>query len=309
VNQQETIHVGLIGYGEVGAIFAAGLHSGARAAVSAYDRKFNDPASGRQAFDACTTASVRAVRAMPELLPGMALVISAVTASSTLDVAEEAARHFPPGAYYLDVNSASPDTKRQCAQRIAAAGGRYVEAAVMTSVPPYGIKVPMLLGGEHAGAAHELLQRLGFEANLGAPGIGVVSATKMCRSVMIKGMEALVIESLVSARKFGVEQEVLASLAETFPGINWPQQASYFFGRVVQHGKRRAEEMREAARTVAEAGLDPWMPQATVNRQDWVARQAASGTFADCGNNVPWQVYADRMLAAIAAQAGNPLDN
>jgi 3-hydroxyisobutyrate dehydrogenase-like beta-hydroxyacid dehydrogenase len=133
--------------------------------------------------------------------------------------------------------------------------------------------------------------------------IGVASAVKMCRSVMIKGMEAMVIESLVSARKFGVEQHVLASLAETFPGIDWPKEATFFFSRAVQHGKRRAEEMRESARTVGEAGLDPWMPQATANRQDWVAKLAATGAFADCGNNASWQTYADRMLAAIERQA------
>jgi 3-hydroxyisobutyrate dehydrogenase-like beta-hydroxyacid dehydrogenase len=304
VDQKNPIHVGLIGYGEVGAIFGAGLRDGAGAAVSAYDKKFNDPASGAKALASCMEASVRAVRSMPELVPGTALVISAVTASATLPVAEEAAPHIEPGTFYLDVNSASPGTKRDCAHVIEAAGGYYVEAVVMTSVPPYGIKVPMLIGGRHAAEARALLKSLGFEAEIADAQIGVASAVKMCRSVMIKGMEAMVIESLVSARKFGVEQHVLASLAETFPGIDWPKEATFFFSRAVQHGKRRAEEMRESARTVGEAGLDPWMPQATANRQDWVAKLAATGAFADCGNNASWQTYADRMLAAIAQQAG-----
>lgn len=300
MNQNEPMNVGLIGYGEVGSIFGAGLRA-AGAFVRAYDRKFNDPTSGLQALAECNAASVRALQTMQSLMPGVALVISAVTASSTLEVAELAARHIAPGTFYLDVNSASPETKRACAQRIEAAGGCYLEAAVMTSVPPYGIKVPMLLGGPHAGAGSELLAGLGFQTDIAAADIGTASAIKMCRSVMIKGMEAMVIESLVSARKFGVEERVLASLAETFPGIDWPQQASYFFSRVVQHGKRRAEEMRESARTVSEAGLEPWMPQATANRQDWVAQQSAAGSFADCPKNASWQVYADRMLAAIAA--------
>lgn len=302
MDQQNSLHVGLIGYGEVGSIFAVALR-GAGATVSAYDRKFNDPARGPEAVDACNAASVRALGSMDDLLPGMALVISAVTASSTLAVAEQAARGIAPGTFYLDVNSASPETRRRCAQLIAAAGGRYIESAVMTSVPPYGIKVPMLLGGEHAGPATELLASLGFDAKIASAEIGVASAIKMCRSVMIKGMEAMVIESLVSARKFGVEEHVLASLAETFPGIDWPRQASYFFSRVVQHGKRRAEEMRESARTVAEAGLDPWMPHATANRQEWVAQQSAAGAFGGCGKNESWQVYADRMLAVMAAPA------
>ena len=76
---------------------------------------------------------------------------------------------------------------------------------------------------------------------------------------MIKGLEALVIESYTTARKYGVEDHVLPTLAETFPSIDWPKQGAYFFSRVVQHGKRRAEEMREAANTVAEAGFEPFM--------------------------------------------------
>lgn len=300
MERPQPVHVGLIGYGEVGSIFAAGLQTAAGTVTSAYDKKFADPAGA--ALAACKAASVRAATSMEQLLPGVGLVISAVTASATLAVAEQAARHIVPGTYYLDVNSASPATKRACARLVDGAGGRYIEAAIMTSVPPYGIRVPMLLGGAHANEAHVLLAGLGFAPAVAAADIGVASATKMCRSVMIKGMEAMVIESLVAARSFGVEDQVLASLAETFPAIDWTQQADYFFSRVVQHGKRRAEEMRESARTVGEAGLDPWMPQAAANRQEWVAQQAAAGAFAACGKNERWQVYADRILAAIAAQ-------
>ncbi len=303
MTQQQPVNIGVIGYGEVGAIFAAGLRAGAGAAVSAYDKKFNDAGGGQEALAACAGQQVRALRTMSELVVGQTLVIAAVTASATLDVAREAARHIGAGVYYLDINSASPDTKRQCAAAIEAVGAHYVEAAVMTSVPPYGLRVPMLIGGPHAQSAQAMLAALGFEVTVADDKVGVASAIKMCRSVMIKGMEALVIESLVSARKFGVEERVLASLAETFPGIDWPQQASYFFSRVVQHGKRRAEEMRESARTVGEAGLEPWMPAATANRHDWVAQLARDHTFADCGKKADWQTYADRMIAAIAAGA------
>lgn len=303
MNQQQPVNIGLIGYGEVGAIFAAGLRIGAGAAVSAYDKKFNAAGSGQEALVACARQQVLASRSMSELLIGQTFVISAVTASATLEVAEEAARHIASGAFYLDINSASPDTKRRCAAAIEAAGAHYVEAAVMTSVPPYGLRVPMLIGGPHAQTACAMLAALGFDVTVADDRIGVASAIKMCRSVMVKGMEALVIESLVSARKFGVEERVLASLAETFPGIDWPQQASYFFSRVVQHGKRRAEEMRESARTVGEAGLEPWMPEATANRHDWVAQLAGNNTFADCGKKADWQTYADRMIAAIAESA------
>jgi 3-hydroxyisobutyrate dehydrogenase-like beta-hydroxyacid dehydrogenase len=199
---------------------------------------------------------------------------------------------------FLDLNSASPGTKQKAGALIDAAGARYVEAGVMTSVPPYGIKVPMLLGGASAAELAALLTRWGMDAKAVSDKLGVASAIKMCRSVMIKGLEALVIESYTTAREYGVEDFVLPTLAETFPSIDWPMQGAYFFSRVVQHGKRRAEEMREAANTVREAGFDPFMSAATADKQQWIAEAATAGVFKDLPEGAHWQDYADRLIAA-----------
>jgi 3-hydroxyisobutyrate dehydrogenase-like beta-hydroxyacid dehydrogenase len=126
----------------------------------------------------------------------------------------------------------------------------------------------------------------------------VASAIKMCRSVMIKGLEALVIESYATARAYGVEEHVLPTLQETFPSIDWQQTGAYFFSRVVQHGQRRAEEMREAAQTVNEAGFEPFMARAIADKQQWVADQAREALFLGLPKDAPWQDYADRLLAA-----------
>jgi 3-hydroxyisobutyrate dehydrogenase-like beta-hydroxyacid dehydrogenase len=117
----------------------------------------------------------------------------------------------------------------------------------MTSVPRYGIRVPMLLGGAKAIELAQVLQTCGMDAKAVSERLGVASAIKMSRSIMIKGLESLVIESFTNARKYGVEKEVIATLEETFPQIDWQAQAAYFYSRVVRHGQRRAEEMREAA--------------------------------------------------------------
>jgi 3-hydroxyisobutyrate dehydrogenase-like beta-hydroxyacid dehydrogenase len=118
----------------------------------------------------------------------------------------------------------------------------------------------------------------------------------MCRSVMIKGLEALVIESYTTARAYGVEEHMIPTLFETFPGIDWNKQGAYFFSRVAQHGKRRAEEMVEAANTVREAGFEPFMAANTAGKQDWVAQQSRAGVFADLPKDAKWQDYADRLL-------------
>jgi 3-hydroxyisobutyrate dehydrogenase-like beta-hydroxyacid dehydrogenase len=287
--------LGLVGYGEVGRIFSTGLLAHFDA-LSAWDIAFSEDTAGKKAT--AHAAGVRAADSMAVLCAQSDLVISAVTASNTLAVAEAAAPHLRAGMVFLDLNSASPGTKQQAARLVEATGAHYVEAGVMTSVPPYGIQVPMLLGGVRAQELAQWLNAMGMDAKPVATEIGVASAIKMCRSVMIKGLEALVIESYSMARAYGVEAHVLPTLAETFPRIDWEQTGAYFFSRVVQHGQRRAEEMRECALTVSEAGFAPTMGAAIAQKQQWVADQAKAGVFASVAKGAPWQDYADALLQA-----------
>ena len=299
---ESRIRLGLIGYGEVGKIFSASLKAQPGvAAVGAWDLKFAraDTRAAERAHAAA--AGVQAHDSAAALCAASALVISAVTASSTLAVAEEAARHIRPGTLFLDLNSASPGTKRQCAALIDGAGALYVEAGVITSVPPCGIRVPMLLGGAQAAALAARLNGWGMDARAVSEQLGVASAIKMCRSVMIKGLEALVVESYAAARAYGVEEHVLPTLQETFPSIDWAAQGAYFFQRVAQHGQRRAEEMRESARTVREAGFEPLMTTAIADKQQRVAEQARAGVFHGVDQGARWQDWADALLRARAA--------
>jgi 3-hydroxyisobutyrate dehydrogenase-like beta-hydroxyacid dehydrogenase len=229
------------------------------------------------------------------------LAISAVTASQTVAAARACAGALPADAFFLDLNSASPNAKMVAAQHVAGRGGRYVEGAVMTAVPPYRIKVPLLLGGPHAAMLEPILHGLGFAAKVASGQLGVASATKMCRSVIIKGLEAMVIESFTAARCYGVEDAVVSSLRETLPGIDWERHAAYCFQRVIEHGRRRSEEMREAAVTVGEAGLTPWSASGAAEIQALVADLADRGLFGDRGSDgfarsADWRIEADRIL-------------
>ena len=290
--------LGIIGFGEVGGIFGRGLLGKAGVdAVCAWDLKFADAGSGARSRAAADADGIRSVDGMAALCAEADLLVSAVTASNTLAVAEEAARHARAGGLFLDLNSASPGTKQRAAAALEAAGMAYVEAGVMTSVPPYGIRVPMLLGGARAAELAQTLNGWGMDAKAVSERLGIASAIKMSRSIMIKGLEALVIESYATARRYGVEAQVLPTLKETFPQIDWDRQGAYFFSRVVQHGKRRAEEMREAARTVQEAGFAPTMASAIADKQDWVAQLARDGVFEGIEADARWEAYADRLIA------------
>jgi 3-hydroxyisobutyrate dehydrogenase-like beta-hydroxyacid dehydrogenase len=255
-----TIHtVALIGFGEVSRVLATDLPS--HLTVTVFDTqpaKLDMP--GRAT--ACGSAA--------EAVRDADLVISAVTAAQTLAAAQSVQSGLKAGAWYMDLNSASPAAKIEACKAITSVTGRYVEVAVMSPIEPKRLTSPMLLGGLHAQDFAPVIQALGFTgASFYSDVPGKASATKLCRSVMIKGLEALISESLLSARYYGVEDTVLESLNNLFPHPDWPGYARYMISRTLEHGRRRAEEMEEAARTVAGAGLMPWMAQATVQRQGW----------------------------------------
>ena len=299
-------NVGLIGYGEVGRILAEDLRQ-QEVKVAAYDIKLRSDQTGGALRDHAGQHGVTLTASHADLAAQSDFIVSAVTASQAVLVAKACAAAVKQGAWYLDFNSASPGAKQRAAALIDAAGGRYVEGAVMTSVPPYRIKVPLLLGGGDAAALAPQLVELGFVAKVASDKLGVASAVKMCRSVMIKGLEAMVIESFTTARTYGVEDAVLASLKETFPGIDWEKQGAYFFQRVIEHGRRRSEEVREVAETVREAGLTPWSAQGTAERQGWVANLADEGLFGERGTKAfaraaDWRTEADRILADIKSK-------
>jgi 3-hydroxyisobutyrate dehydrogenase-like beta-hydroxyacid dehydrogenase len=288
------MRIALIGLGEVGRTLAEdlGAHD-----LSAWDLKFADAASIPS-----RNAAVRGIApaaSAAEAVSGAGLVISAVTAANDLVAARAVAPGIAAGAFFLDMNSASPGQKQASAAVIDGAGGRYVEAAVMSPIHPKRMASPMLLGGPHADDFAAVAAPLGFAGiEVFAREVGKASATKMCRSVVIKGVEALLTESMLAARAYGVEDRVLATLSNLLPSDDWEKLAAYMISRGLEHGERRAEEMREAARTVAETGIEPLMATATALRQDFSAR------FPDAASAGSVAAMVDAIRAAMPA--GSP---
>lgn len=249
----------LIGFGEAGETFA-------RAGGWAGDSAVWDRLDARRAVAA--EAGLRAPGSPAEALAGAPLVLSLVTADQALAAARDYAPLLAAGALWCDMNSVAPSTKRAAAAAIAAAGGRYVDVAVLAPVNPARLSVPLLLAGEAASDAEQALRLAGFTnvRGVGAE-IGRASAIKMIRSVMVKGIEALTAEMMLAAEAAGVTDEVLASLDASDKAQPWASRAAYNVERMVTHGLRRAAEMEESARTLAELGVEPVMTTGTVRRQ------------------------------------------
>jgi len=288
---------GLIGFGEAGSILGEDLVA-AGYEVAMYDVLLDSPSGRSLMLEKARRVRVRAADTFEDAVAGASIVISAVTATSSSDVAAKAARVLRAGQVLLDINSVSPAKKLANAALVGAAGADYVEAAVMAPVPPQRLRVPMLLGGPRAAAVAQVLRDAGMNATVLSDKIGVASAVKMCRSIVIKGLEALTLESMLAARRFGAEQEVLASLNGTFPSMGWTGKLpDYLISRVAEHGLRRASEMREVARTLSDVGVDPVMAAATAARQEWLVQSMAAHD-EEYGEPFSWRSLVDAISPA-----------
>lgn len=255
-----------IGFGEVGQTFSKGLLTSGKVVISAYDLKFDTDPDGPSAQATAALGVVKAKTAQ-EAAQGADIIISAVTASAAEAVAREAAVYLRPGQLFVDVNSAAPSTKIRAATAVQASGADYVEGAVMAPVLNPGIKVPILSGGPKCEDAAQQLNDLGMNITPVSTEFGRASAMKLCRSIIIKGLEALMVDCAAASAKWGVTEDVFASLAGTFPSIDWHALSENMQERVATHGVRRSAEMFEAAEMVGALGLHPGLASAVAEAQ------------------------------------------
>jgi 3-hydroxyisobutyrate dehydrogenase len=285
------ISIGFVGYGEAGSTIAKGLRSAGAHRIFAYDIKPK------------TSDIVTMVGSPRELAASAEIIFSAVTSSSALEAATQNAPFLTSRHIYADINSVSPALKQDIDRVISATGARFVEVAVMAPVGPYGHKVPMLLGGAGAKAFVDATAPFGMKTEiLEGAAVGSAAAVKMCRSIVVKGIEALLFECVMAATQFGADDLVFASLKETWPGIDWKKLADYTSGRVVVHGERRAREMEEVGGTLKAIGIDPIMAEATARRQDWSARMKLKERFGPEGPKTYREVV--DVIAELAAISG-----
>ena len=257
--------IAFIGFGEAGQAIAAGLREAGVETMSAWDILLPQ-AAGETLRQAAQAAGVRCANSAAEAVRGADLIISAVTAASSVEAAQAVKAHLAGKPYFLDINSVSPGRKQETAKLLGDAG-RYVDVAVLAPIYPARHQTPMLLAGPHADAVAPVLATLGMRVSIAGAETGAAAAIKMVRSVMIKGIEALTLECFLAASRAGVIDEVAASMKNNYPGLDWAKIVPYNLERMANHGERRAAEMEEVADTLRELGVEPLMTSATVKRQ------------------------------------------
>jgi 3-hydroxyisobutyrate dehydrogenase-like beta-hydroxyacid dehydrogenase len=261
-----TPRVCFIGFGEAGQAIASGLRDTGIESVTAWDILF-PAAEGVRLRQAGETIGARIAASTADAVRGCDIIVSAVTAASSLEAAASVEPHLSGNPYYLDINSVSPGHKRETA-RLLEPKARYVDVAILAPIHPARHRTPMLLAGPHAEAVMPLLiDELDMRGAIAGSEVGAAAALKMIRSVMIKGIEALTFECFLAARRAGIVDEVAASLKNNYPGLDWNRVIEYNLERMASHGIRRADEMDQVAETLRELGIDPLMATATATRQ------------------------------------------
>lgn len=246
--------IAIIGFGEAGHMF--GKHLAQHHDVHAYD-VIQDAEIHSKASNAGVTFHSDIVGAVCD----SEYVFSLVTGDQASVVAQDVAPHLGPQGYFFEMNSVAPETKQANAMLCP----RLVDIAIMSPVYPKQLAVPLLLSHPEGTYLADALTRLGLNVKHIGADIGHAAAIKMCRSLMIKGMEALTIECFQTARHFGIEAHVKASLHDSFPDMGWDgDRVDYWFERVATHGARRATEMQEVAKTVESADLKAEMSNSIV---------------------------------------------
>ncbi|MBI2713780.1 MAG: NAD(P)-dependent oxidoreductase [Rhizobiales bacterium] len=247
MTRRNTPRVSFIGFGEAGQAIASGLRETGIERIAAWDILF-PVAAGERLKTAGDRIGVRLATSAADAVRDTDLIVSAVTAASSVDAARSVAAHLAGNPYYLDINSVSPGRKQETA-KLLDGRVRYVDVAVIAPIHPARHKTPLLIAGPHAEEISPLLRELEMQLSIVGAETGQAAAIKMIRSVMIKGIEALTLECFLAASRAGVLDEVTASLKNNYPC------------------ERRAAEMEESAATLRELGLDPLMVDATVARQ------------------------------------------
>jgi 3-hydroxyisobutyrate dehydrogenase-like beta-hydroxyacid dehydrogenase len=265
MSRRNTPHISFIGFGEAGKAISSGLRDAGIEHIAAWDILFPDPA-GAPLKTVGESIGVRMASSAGDAVRETDMVISAVTAASSVDAARSVAPHLTGNPYYLDINSVSPGRKQETAQLLGERA-RYVDVAVIAAIHPARHRTPLLISGPYAEEISPLLGELDMQLAVVGPEIGSAAAIKMIRSVMIKGIEALTLECFLAASRAGVLEEVTASLKNNYPTLDWAKITDYNLERMASHGERRAAEMEESAATLRELGLDPLMVDSTVKRQ------------------------------------------
>ena len=273
------VRVGLIGYGEVGSTLGAGLRARGLAEVASYDTGAFDGPYAALIQERAASAGVTLVRSPAELAERADIVIGVTPGSASIESAAGFAAVLRPRHVFIDIASATPKVKQAMAAELAGTGSQVADGSIV-GTPRDGLGLPILASGPAAERVSEALVPWGMKIDPVGAELGTASAIKILRSVLIKGIEALLDEMMLGARRYGLDDVVLQSAARTLMSRPFPDFAGNLISTGVIHAQRRSEEAAMAADALSDVGIEPIMTRSTAARLRWVDQLALKEHFA-----------------------------
>jgi 3-hydroxyisobutyrate dehydrogenase-like beta-hydroxyacid dehydrogenase len=276
----EEFSLGFIGFGEAGFELARGLHSSGAAPIFACDKAASDPDRSLWLRSRAREAGAIYLESIGEVVKKAEIILSVVTPEASLSVAQEAALYLRPGKLYLDLTSSFPEDMKAASALVEPTGARFVDGAIMGALPISGHKVLICAAGSHAEEAARFLNQRGMNLQPVGQEPGRASAIKLILSISSKGLEALLVETLLAAHHYGVEEQVLSAF-EQFFAKGLEAAIDRFVGSDAVHSGRRVKEMESSVQLLKNLGVDPIMTEATVQRLKWSASLGLKESFKD----------------------------
>jgi len=275
---QQQLRLGLVGYGEIGSTLGSGLRKSGLSDVSSYDKYAFDGPYSELIQSRAKQAGVDLVRSQEELARRAELILGVTPGSASLESATAFAPHLRPSHTFVDVASATPKVKQAVADKLSGSGARIGDASIMGG-PRDGHGMAMLASGPAAQPFHALMVPWGMSVEPVGEAIGTASGIKIMRSVLAKGLEALLVECMLGARRYGIDEVVLASFSKFMARASFADTANLLLTTDAIHAQRRAEEAAMSADALSEIGVEPIMTRATAARLRWVAELGMKAHF------------------------------
>lgn len=258
--------IGFIGFGEAASSLALGLGSEGIRDMLAYRPGAGD--SGRDALRKknAAAAGVRLTADPGELARESEVIICAVPAAFSLAAAREVREHLSGRQIYVDITATTPELKKAIWAELKGSGVRFVDAAVLGGLPREKHRVPIAASGNGAEAFRELFTPFHMQISNVGEEPGAASAIKLIRSIFMKGVSALMLETLQAADHYGVSGEVTASLAASLDSQTFLEHLDRLVTGSAIHCRRRADELAGSIAMLEAAGLDAAMTKAARDR-------------------------------------------
>lgn len=260
--------IGFIGFGEAAFNISYGLLGEGISGILAYDAMQDDAVMGKLVRSRALEAKVTLVGSANDIATEADLIFAAVPSTFTLDVCREIKKILRPGQIYADVSASTPNAKCQIWEILKDTGILFVDAAMMGSLPQDKHKVPITASGNGAARFKELMATYNMKITLAGEKAGDASAIKLVRSIYMKGIAALMIETLQAAEAYGVEEEVVSSISKSMDNIPFTNHLDRLVTSTAIHCRRRADELKGSIAMLKEAGLDDDMAKAAKLRHE-----------------------------------------